>query len=270
MNIAEFIAGFLALIFVVLTVLILFKLVVEPLHILVFKKPIYVHYYPFPRKISAAQKAILRREFNFYSRLSEKRKKYFEHRVSAFLSRYQLIGNEIAVENDEIKMILAGTYVMLSFGMRQYLTTTFNKIIIYPNVYYSTVNNDYHKGEFNPNMKAVVFSWADFLSGHQITNNNINLGLHEFTHALHFGAKKRQYSSDVIFVGEFTAILDYLKDDVFRQKMLEDRYFRDYAFKNEFEFLAVLLEHFFETPQEFNRIYPELFAHVKRMINFQN
>lgn len=266
----ELITGFLVLIFVVLTVLILFKLVAEPVHILFFKKPVYVHYYPFPKKLKPAQRAILQREFHFYTRLSDKRKTYFEHRVRNFLSRYQFLGNNISVDNDEIQIIVAGTYVMLSFGMRQYLTTTFDKIIIYSNIYFSTVNNDYHKGEFNPKLKAVVFSWTDFLSGHQITNNNINLGLHEFTHALHFGAKKRQYSSDLIFIDEFNAILTHLQDEQFLQKMIADGYFREYAFENQYEFLAVVLEHFFETPQDFSRIYPELFSHVKRMINFKN
>ena len=270
MDSTEFIAAFLALIFVVLSILLVVKLIAEPLHVLIFKKPLYVHYYPFPKKISEAQKTILRREFYFYNRLSKKRKQYFEHRISTFLNRYQFIGNGISVDDEEVKTIVAGTYVMLSFGMRQYLTSTFDKIIIYPSIYYSTVNEQYHKGEFNPNLKAIVFSWNDFLAGHQITNNNINLGLHEFTHALHFGAKKKQYSSDVIFIDEFNAILQYLEDAAFRQKMLNDNYFRDYAFQNQFEFLAVLLEHFFETPEEFNRIYPELFLHVKRMINFQS
>jgi hypothetical protein len=265
----ELVPAFLALLFVVLSILILFKVVAEPLHIWVFKKPIYVHYYPFLKKLNAGQQAILRREFAFYNRLSKKRKQFFDHRVRTFLSHYQFIGNDISVENDAIQMIIAGTYVMLSFGMRQYLSTTFDKIIVYPSIYFSTVNEEYHKGEFNPKLKAVVFSWEDFLSGHQITNNNINLGLHEFTHALHFGAKKRQYSSDVIFIDEFNAILDYLKEEDFRQKMIADNYFRDYAFQNQFEFLAVLLEHFFETPEEFNRRYPKLFRHVKQMINFQ-
>ena len=260
----------LGLVFILLTVLIVFKLIVEPLHILIFKKPLYIHYYPFSRKLTPVQQYILHKEFHFYARLSEKRKQYFDHRVHSFLTRYKFVGNGISVENDELRMIVAGTYVMLTFGMREYLTPTFDKIVIYPSVYYSTVNEQYHKGEFNPHMKAVVFSWQDFLSGHQITNNNINLGLHEFTHALHIGAKKRQYSSDVIFTDEFNAILEYLKNADFRQKMLDDDYFRDYAFENQFEFLAVLLEHFFETPEEFNRMYPELFMHVKRMINFQS
>ena len=270
MELFEYIMIGLGLIFIVLTILILIKLVAEPLFMMAYKKPIYVHYYPFTRKLTPAQQTILRHEFAFYAELNEKRKRYFEHRVSTFLSKYQFIGNDILVDTDEIKMIVAGTYVMLTFGMRQYLTSVFDKIIIYPNIYYSTVNQDYHKGEFNPKMKAIVFSWNDFLLGHQSANDNINLGLHEFTHALHFGAKKRQYSSDVIFIDEFNAILDHLEDVDFRQKMLNDNYFRDYAFENKFEFLAVLLEHFFETPIEFKRIYPELFIHVKQMINYQD
>lgn len=269
MDSIEIISICLALTFIVLVVLIVFKLIIEPLYMLAFRKPMYIHFYPFPRKISLAEQIILKREFSFYARLSQRRKIFFEHRIRTFLEKYELIGNDISVDSEEVRMIVAGTYVMLTFGMRNYLTSVFDKIIIYPSVYYSTVNEKYHKGEFNPQMKAVVFSWSDFLSGHQITNNNINLGLHEFTHALHIGSRKRQYSSDVIFIDEFNAILEYLQDADFRQKMLDDAYFRDYAFENQFEFLAVLLEHFFETPEEFNRIYPELFNHVKRMINFQ-
>jgi hypothetical protein len=40
-------------------------------------------------------------------------------------------------------MLIAGTYVMLTFGMRKYLITLFDKIIIYPSSYYSTVNEAY-------------------------------------------------------------------------------------------------------------------------------
>ncbi|WP_374707785.1 zinc-dependent peptidase [Flavobacterium sp. J372] len=46
-------------------------------------------------------------------------------------------------------------------------------------------------------------------------------------------------------------------------------YLRDYAYTNQFEFLAVVLEHFFETPTEFKQRFPELYGMVKRMINFR-
>ena len=41
-----------------------------------------------------------------------------------------------------------------------------------------------------------------------------------------------------------------------------------YMPENQFEFISVLLEHFFESPNDFKTIHPQLYAHVKRMINF--
>jgi hypothetical protein len=35
------------------------------------------------------------------------------------------------------------------FGMRHYLIDVFDKIIIYPQPLFSTITQEYHKGEFN-------------------------------------------------------------------------------------------------------------------------
>jgi hypothetical protein len=45
---------------------------------------------------------------------------------------------------------------MLTFGMRRYLIT-FLTIVIYPESYLSQITGEYHKGEFNPGMKIIVF-----------------------------------------------------------------------------------------------------------------
>ncbi|NJM80811.1 MAG: zinc-dependent peptidase [Flavobacterium sp.] len=51
-------------------------------------------------------------------------------------------------------------------------------------------------------------------------------------------------------------------------RLLNSNYFRIYAYTNEFEFIAVILEHFFETPKQFKEEFPQLFEKVKTMINF--
>jgi hypothetical protein len=53
--------------------------------------------------------------------------------------------------------------------MRDYLIDLFKTIIIYPSVYFSNANQQYRKGEFNPIMKVVAFSWEDFVLGHKTT-----------------------------------------------------------------------------------------------------
>lgn len=247
---------------------IVFK-VIEPVYMTIFNKPLYLYFYLFPKKLSLNQKQILEKEFPFYERLSDRKKIYFEHRVKEFIQYYQFIGKEELLVTDEIKTIIAGTYTLLTFGMRDYLIDLFKTIVIYPSVYFSNVNKQYHKGEFNPMMKVVAFSWEDFMLGHKTSNNNVNLGLHEFSHVLHFHCLKSRNPSAIIFFDEFNKVVQYYNDENLNKALSERGYFRDYAYENQFEFIAVVLEHFFETPQVFKRKYPELYQNVASMINFE-
>lgn len=251
----------------VLVSIIIFR-IIEPIYLLIFNKPLFLFWYPILQKMDPEDKTILRSQFPFYENLSAKKQSYFEHRVSSFIDHYNFDGKDIEV-TQEMKLIISGTYVMLTFGMRHYLIELFENIIIYPTVYYSTLNRDYHKGEYNPRMKTVVFSWEDFLSGHQ-TKDNINLGLHEFTHILHFHSKRSADPNAVIFFDEFTEIEKYFDNEILSNQLKEKQYFREYAYTNKFEFLAVILEHFFETPEIFKKEFPELFQNVKTMINYRD
>lgn len=49
---------------------------------------------------------------------------------------------------------------------------------------------------------------------------------------------------------------------------MQSNFFRAYAFENQYEFVAVLLEHFFESPSEFKLQFPEIYIKVKLMINY--
>jgi hypothetical protein len=81
--------------------------------------------------------------------------------VKEFIENYAVIGKEVSV-TEQMQTLIARTYVLLTFEMRNYLIRLFNKIIISQSSYCSTVNKEYHKGEFNPKMIVVVFSWEDF------------------------------------------------------------------------------------------------------------
>ena len=241
--------------------------IVEPIYVFFYNKPLVVHSHLLPRRISDEQRNILAQNFPFYNKLSPSKKRYFEHRINKFIDKYEFIGHEIEI-TDEILVLISGTYVMLTFGMRNYLSDLFQKILIYPTVYYSTINEVYHRGEFNPRMKTVVFSWEDFLSGHGVATDNINLGLHEFTHVMHFHCLKSRDVNAAIFQDEYAEIVAIYTSPELIQQINDKAYFRLYAYENQFEFISVLLEHFFESPNDFKTIHPQLYAHVKRMINF--
>jgi len=234
---------------------------------LVFGKPLFVHFCPFPKKISPEALQFLKTQFPFYVRLSDKEKVYFEHRVACFLDKYEFVSREGFVITEEVKVHVVATLAMLSFGMREYLSDVFDRIIIYPSIYFSRITKQYHKGEFNPNTKTVVFSWEDFQKGFDISSDNLNLGIHEFAHVLHHHGLESSDSSAVLFSRMYKIINEEVSDVVFREQLIQSNYFRIYAFTNQFEFLAVILEHYFETPLEFEKRFPHLYKNVSLMLN---
>lgn len=238
---------------------------VEPVYMSIAHKPLYVHYYPRRRKLSHEQLAHLSK-ISFFRRLSDKQRMFFEHRTASFLGNYEFHGKGGMEITDEMRISVASVYVMLTFGMRHYLTDGFSDIILYPDIYQSQLTGEWHKGEFNPRYKVVVFSWKDFRDGLE-PNDNLNLGIHEFAHVLHLTSRKRHNNSAAYFSVRLDRILKEVNHPPNRTRLETSGYFRDYAYTDQYEFLAVILEHFFETPQEFRRQFPELHLQISRMIN---
>lgn len=251
---------------IVMSFVFLFQ-VFETIFIRNYKKPLVVFPNLAYRKLNPYQIQVLLDNFHFYERLKPKYKNHFQHRVSVFTNHYKFIGNGIQI-TDEMKIIIAASYVMLTFGMRKYLNPLFSKIIIYPDVYYSEYSKNYHKGEFNPKMKAVVFSWNHFKQGIDINNDNLNLGLHEFTHTLHILSLKNKNHTLILFKETLQSLFVLLTKNDLKQALIASNFFREYAYENQFEFVAVLLEYFFESNSEFKQKFPSIYQKVKQMINY--
>ena len=67
----------------------------------------------------------------------------------------------------------------------------------------------------------------------------------------------------------FQRILKRLTNQEVKDKLDEVNYFRAYAFTNEYEFMAVMVEYFFESPEDFKNHFPQLYNHVRTMFNFR-
>jgi len=219
------------------------------------------------RELNEFHRGLLVRYSTFYKRLSISDKKRFEHRVRRFIENHNFIGREGVVITPRMKLLISSTAVMLTFGMRRYLFSEFDNIIIYPKDYMSNITKRQHKGETNPRLRTIVFSWDDFMEGVKIEHDNLNLGLHELTHAMHLSFLKHKSFTAIVFLDHFSTLLEKLKDRKLQRKIVNSGYLRQYGFRNEYEFLAVLVEHFFETPQEFNKKLPEIYNMVRQMLN---
>lgn len=242
---------------------------IEIAYVLKFKRPLYNHLYFSLKQLNKHQKSILINQFSFYNKLTNREQKYFEHRLASFINDKDFIGRDGLLITDEIRVLISATAVMLTFGFRDFYIGFISKIVVYPKTFFSNTNNTYHKGEFNPKLKTLVFSWEDFKYGYAIDNDNLNLGIHEFAHALHINSMKERDVSSIIFSDSFKEITKLLALNAnLRSNLVKSDYFRNYAYTNEFEFLAVAIETFIETPKDFKNRFPELYNLIKQMLNF--
>jgi len=254
---------------ILLLIVFLFLKILDTVYLSWFKRPAWVHFYLCKKKLSKDQKTILRKNSSFYNRLSSIGKGRFEHRLKCFLNDKVFIPRQDFVLGEEEKLLISATAVMLTFGMRKYMLPILEKIIVYPTAFYSTIDERYHKGEFNPRLKALVLSWEDFEEGFRIEDDNLNLGIHEFTHAIHLNSIKKSDTASVVFSDGFSELLRLLRNEDLVEEIKKSGFIRDYAFTNEFEFLAVVVENFIESPSEFKNQFPSLYKKIQQMFNFR-
>ena len=233
-----------------------------------FNKPLFRHYIVY-KKLTNEQQEILEKEFTFYNKLSDRHKRQFQHRVANFIAQKRFIGRDGLEITERMKVLLAAMGCMLSFGRKNYTYPLIEFVLLYPTKFYSKANEAYHIGEFNPREKALVLSWEDFEKGYKITDDNLNLGIHEFMHAMQLEAKQGRDSDSTRFTRQFQNILRQLTQQEVKDKLDETRYFRAYAFTNQYEFMAVMAEYFFESPQEFKTNFPLLYNYTQKLLNFK-
>ncbi len=122
-----------------------------------------------------------------------------------------------------------------------------------------------HKGETNMG-GFMCFSWNDFLRGNQTPNDKINLGLHEFGHALRFSGIQGN-ATDYFFDNYFKRWLACASREYSKMRKGYASILRKYGAVNINEFFSVVVETFFEKPQEFKTNLPELYHHTSILLN---
>jgi Mlc titration factor MtfA (ptsG expression regulator) len=121
-----------------------------------------------------------------------------------------------------------------------------------------------NRGETNPH-GILAFSWPHLKDGFATTKDKINLGYHEFAHALLLQESQEEYGDSQFDRGYqlFSVAMEQFK---IARRALELDFLRDYAFTNKMEFFAVCSEHFMEAPEEMYEKFPGLYHLMCRML----
>lgn len=225
--------------------------------------PGFLHYLV-PQRLSPSDERLLQKTFQFYNRLSPRKRKIYGSRIKKFILDKNFESRESFEITEEMKVLIAATAMRVTLGLKSYIFPTFHTILIYPEMFYSRFSKAVVKGETNM-AGMIVFSWKDFEFGISDENDNLNLGYHEFGHAL--------------FVERFKQTMEYSFERnyenwdhiVFREKKLKEAAlkgtFRKYATYNRHEFFAVAVENFFERPERFKSDLPKLYSTMTKLLN---
>ena len=215
--------------------------------------------------IPSNYQVVLANQFTYYKNLSVSERIRFTGRVKRFAEKKEFIGRNNLTVTEEMKVLISASAIQLTFGLDEYMLGYFEKIFIYPDVYYSKLTGKYHMGDVNIG-GAIAISWKSFKEGYSSPSDNYNVGLHEMAHALRF-SHFRGDDFDHFFVKYFDKWTGVSMEEFTRIKHGEHSMIREYAGTNLNEFFAVCAEYFFESPFEFKQKLPEIFTHMCILLN---
>jgi len=203
--------------------------------------------------------------FQYYTTLSTQVKRRFVERCLYFIEAKNIVGAEGFRVTNKVRAIIAASAVQLTLGLDVWDYDYFMEIVIHPRKFLNRPTQQHFKGETNL-QGYIKLSWLSFIQGYKNPSDNVNLGIHEFSHALRFnsirGNEQDYYTKYFFLMWLGTAYEAY-----YHIKQGKQRVFREYGGANINEFISVCFEHYFESPQEIKATYPHLYYNTAILLN---
>jgi Mlc titration factor MtfA (ptsG expression regulator) len=207
----------------------------------------------------------------FYNRLSQAKKTNFEKRVHIFLLNVEIVGVGTDVTHLDRILVASGAVIPI-FGFENWHYSNLEQVQIYPDKFLipksdkmasGLVGWGAMEGKMMLSRKALVHGFYD-------QSDQKNVAIHEFIHIL----DKQD--------GKIDGVLDRVMNEIdikpwlhiINHKMNEigvgESTIRKYGAANQAEFLAVVSEFFFESPEKMKTEHPALYMALDSFFNSKN
>lgn len=217
----------------------------------------------FPRKVTNEEVKFLELYFPYFSRLKPIYRREFLDKLETILSTKRFIPRgSLEKVTTEMEIFIGATITMVVFGWKNLRLSHFHTILVYPDSYYSTVNQVHHRGEVNPKHGLIVLSWNCFVEGMADHSDGRHVGIHEIAHALKLSNWIHSDEEKGFNPKAWEAYKKWVPMEIQKIRTGEDSLFRERAGVNEHEFFAVVLETFFEQSRAFKAYHPQFYQAV--------
>jgi Mlc titration factor MtfA (ptsG expression regulator) len=206
----------------------------------------------------------LNRKYVFYTNLPSPLKLKFLRLVRDHYEYFEFVSRNMNLTRAMKAIICSGASQLVLFLPRESLTF-FETVIVYPEDYESVITHRHHRGEVNPRVRAIVFSWKGIAEGMSRPDDGLNLLLHEFAHALWLEHKITRHQYTVLDNSLVAKFEQLAQEEMTRMQEPGPHFLRAYAMSNIEEFFAVAVENFFERSQQFQTELPEMYLLLTRL-----
>ena len=221
--------------------------------------------------IPAAWEQILDRHVAFFRALPDPDKERFRQLIHIFLDEVRITGVRTDVD-DTVRVLVAASAVIPVFGFHDWEYRRLGEVLVFPDAF----GEKYRvTGTADDNMLGMVglkhlsgvmiLSKPALLAGFDNPASSDHVGIHEFVH---------QVEQELIAQGlppevPWQAVrqwVQYVAQEL-AQPARNRSYLNDYAYTNEHEFLAVLAEYFFKSPELLQEKDPQLYGMLREMFH---
>jgi len=209
---------------------------------------------------------ILLKSNTYYQSLSDFNKLHFQLRTLRFIANTNFSSEPGFLVNKKMKVIISSAFVQITFGLKTDTLNKFNDVFIAPSAYSYKNNQAIFHGDVNLKTKKVNMSWPAIEKGFKISDDALNLSIHEFGHCLLFENHTRSYFSKIFNKDDFAHWKQEAEIKFRKVKAKENKVLRDYAGTNLIEFFSVSLEAFFEQAEYFERNEPKLYKSMSTLL----
>ena len=204
--------------------------------------------------------------FPYYRALKTSEKKRFSKRVSHFLMVMKFRGKGGIILTDQMKMLIAGAAIQMTFGLRKYLFSYYRRIYIMPDIYNIPELKEKLIGHVNKSRRSITLSWPGVRWGFEVGDDAHNVVLHEMAHVILFENTLRLRMNEFFSRLNWEHWLEEAEKEFILNQHRPNVLLSEYADKNLMEMFAVAIETFFEQPGKFKRHLPRLYDSLVKLL----
>ncbi len=217
---------------------------------------------PFPE----SQRRILQADVEAYRRLPDAERRRFEGAVAVFLAEQRITGPRDAPLEEDLRVLVAASAVIVAFGRRGYHYPRTRDVIVYDGAFDERYRDDTRDPKYLGMVHGagpILLSAQALRDGFRRPHDGRNVGLHELAHVLDFDVGQ---ADGVPSFMPWRAVDPWLRliHEETRRVRASQSILREYAATNEAEFFAVATELFFEQPARMREKHPRLYDLLKQ------